>query len=47
MDISLSKLREVLKDRQAWCAAVQGGHRESDKTWLLNNRDRVDVILIL
>ena len=27
MDIRLSKLREVLKDRQAWCAAVQGSQR--------------------
>ena len=24
MDMSLSKLREMVKDREAWCASLQG-----------------------
>ena len=30
MDISVSKLQEIVKDREAKRAAVHGGHKESD-----------------
>jgi len=39
MDMTLSKLQEIVKDREAWRAAVPGVTKS--RTWLRNNNDKM------
>ena len=32
MNMNLGKLQEIVKDREVWCAAVHGGHKQLDTT---------------
>ena len=39
MDMSLSQLWEMMKNREAWCATNQWVHKESEMIEQLNNSD--------
>ena len=38
MDMSLTKLWEMVKDREVWCAASPWGNKELDMTEQLNSK---------
>ena len=33
----------MVRDREAWCAAIHGGHKELDTTGQLNNNNKEQI----
>ena len=47
MDMSLSKLQEMVKDRETWRAVAHGVVKKPDMTARLNNRSWYTMILCI